>query len=146
MFSNTLSFLSSRNVNGQVSHPYKTTGNLQILRWTNSMKVRPAKRVARITHTKKSFVRTRCNGWSVAAKGLTENLVRNGFKSVPVRFICCVLWVYLWILAFCKWCDFFFEYLSNCTVLYRHRYVLAAVRCAVSRIVQPQATALGNGK
>jgi len=27
MFSNTLSFLSSRNVNDQVSHPYKTTGN-----------------------------------------------------------------------------------------------------------------------
>ena len=27
MFSNTLSFLSSRNVNDQVSHPYKTTGH-----------------------------------------------------------------------------------------------------------------------
>jgi len=28
MFSNTLSFLSSRNVNNQVSHPYKTTGKI----------------------------------------------------------------------------------------------------------------------
>ena len=28
MFSNTLSFLSSRNVNDQVSHPYKTTGKI----------------------------------------------------------------------------------------------------------------------
>ena len=28
MFSNTLSFLSSRNVNDQVSHPYKTTGKV----------------------------------------------------------------------------------------------------------------------
>jgi len=28
MFSHTLSFLSSRNVNGQVSHPYKTTGKI----------------------------------------------------------------------------------------------------------------------
>jgi len=31
IFSNTLSFLSSRNVNDQVSHPYKTTGNIVIL-------------------------------------------------------------------------------------------------------------------
>ena len=29
MFSNTLSFLSSRNVNVQVSHPYKTTGKIK---------------------------------------------------------------------------------------------------------------------
>jgi hypothetical protein len=28
LFSNTLSFLSSRNVNDQVSHPYKTTGKI----------------------------------------------------------------------------------------------------------------------
>ena len=28
MFSNTLTFLSSRNVNDQVSHPYKTTGKI----------------------------------------------------------------------------------------------------------------------
>ena len=28
MFSNTLSFLSSRNVNDQISHPYKTTGQI----------------------------------------------------------------------------------------------------------------------
>jgi hypothetical protein len=26
LFSNTLNFLSSRNINNQVSHPYKTTG------------------------------------------------------------------------------------------------------------------------
>ena len=31
MFSNTLSFLSSRNVNDQVSHPYKTTGRIIVL-------------------------------------------------------------------------------------------------------------------
>ena len=31
MFSNTLSFLSSRNVNDQVSHPYKTTGKITVL-------------------------------------------------------------------------------------------------------------------
>ena len=31
MFSNTLSFLSSRNVNYQVSHPYKTTGKIIVL-------------------------------------------------------------------------------------------------------------------
>ena len=31
MFSNTLSFLSSRRVNGQVSHPYKTTGKIIVL-------------------------------------------------------------------------------------------------------------------
>jgi hypothetical protein len=31
MFSNTLSFLSSRNVNDQVSHPYKTTGKVIVL-------------------------------------------------------------------------------------------------------------------
>jgi len=31
MFSNTLSFLSSRNVNNQVSHPYKTTGKIIVL-------------------------------------------------------------------------------------------------------------------
>ena len=31
MFSNTLSFLSSRNVNVQVSHPYKTTGKILVL-------------------------------------------------------------------------------------------------------------------
>ena len=31
MFSNTLSFLSSRRVNNQVSHPYKTTGKIIIL-------------------------------------------------------------------------------------------------------------------
>jgi len=31
MFSNTLSFLSSRNVNDQVSHPYKTTGKIIVL-------------------------------------------------------------------------------------------------------------------
>jgi len=30
MFSNTLSFRSSRNVNDQVSHPYKTTGKISI--------------------------------------------------------------------------------------------------------------------
>jgi len=28
MFSNTLSFLSSYNINDQVSHPYKTTGEI----------------------------------------------------------------------------------------------------------------------
>ena len=31
MFSNTLSFLSSRNVNEQVSHPYETTGKIIVL-------------------------------------------------------------------------------------------------------------------
>jgi len=31
MFSNTLSFLSSGNVNDQVSHPYKTTGKIIVL-------------------------------------------------------------------------------------------------------------------
>ena len=31
MFSNTLSFLSSRNINDQVSHPYKTTGKIIVL-------------------------------------------------------------------------------------------------------------------
>jgi len=31
MFSNTLSFLSSRNVTDQVSHPYKTTGKIIFL-------------------------------------------------------------------------------------------------------------------
>ena len=31
MFSNTLSFLSSRSVNDQVSHPYKTTGKMIVL-------------------------------------------------------------------------------------------------------------------
>ena len=31
MFSNTLSFLSSRNVNEQVSHPYQTTGKIIVL-------------------------------------------------------------------------------------------------------------------
>ena len=31
MFSNTLSFLSSRNVSDQVSHPYKTTGKIIVL-------------------------------------------------------------------------------------------------------------------
>ena len=31
MFSNTLSFLSSRNVNDQVSHPYQTTGKIIVL-------------------------------------------------------------------------------------------------------------------
>ena len=31
MFSNTLSFLPSRNVNDQVSHPYKTTGKIIVL-------------------------------------------------------------------------------------------------------------------
>jgi len=31
MFSNTLSFLSSRNVNDQVSHPYNTTGKIIFL-------------------------------------------------------------------------------------------------------------------
>ena len=35
MFSNTLSFLSSRNVSVQVSHPYKTTGKILVL-WFNS--------------------------------------------------------------------------------------------------------------
>ena len=31
MFSNTLGFLSSRNVSDQVSHPYKTTGKIIVL-------------------------------------------------------------------------------------------------------------------
>jgi len=31
MFSNTLSFLSSRNIRDQVSHPYKTTGKILVL-------------------------------------------------------------------------------------------------------------------
>ena len=31
MFSNTLSFISSRNVSDQVSHPYKTTGKIIVL-------------------------------------------------------------------------------------------------------------------
>jgi hypothetical protein len=31
MFSNTLSFLSSRNVSDQVSHPYQTTGKIEVL-------------------------------------------------------------------------------------------------------------------
>ena len=31
LFSNTLSFLSSRSVNDQVSHPYKTTGKVTVL-------------------------------------------------------------------------------------------------------------------
>jgi fumarate reductase subunit D len=31
MFSNTLSFISSRNVNDQVSHPYKTIGKIIVL-------------------------------------------------------------------------------------------------------------------
>jgi len=31
MYSNTLSFLSSRNVSNQVSHPYKTTGKIIVL-------------------------------------------------------------------------------------------------------------------
>ena len=31
MFSNTLSFLSSRNVSNQVSHPYKTTSKIRVL-------------------------------------------------------------------------------------------------------------------
>ena len=29
IFSNTINFISSRNINDQVSHPYKTTGKLQ---------------------------------------------------------------------------------------------------------------------
>ena len=33
MFSNALSFLSSRNVSDQVSHPYKTTGKLDEILW-----------------------------------------------------------------------------------------------------------------
>jgi hypothetical protein len=35
MFSNTLSFLSSRNVNDQVSHPYKTTGKNEMHYFSN---------------------------------------------------------------------------------------------------------------
>jgi len=35
MFSNTLSFLSSRNVSDQVSHPYKTTGKIIVKRRYN---------------------------------------------------------------------------------------------------------------
>jgi hypothetical protein len=31
LFTNTLSFLSSRNVSDQVSHPYKTTGKIIVL-------------------------------------------------------------------------------------------------------------------
>jgi len=31
MFSDNLSFLSSRNVNDQISHPYKTTGKIIVL-------------------------------------------------------------------------------------------------------------------
>jgi len=31
MFSNNLSFLSSRNVSDQASHPYKTTGKIIVL-------------------------------------------------------------------------------------------------------------------
>ena len=31
LFSNTLSFLSSRNVSDQASHPYKTTGKIIVL-------------------------------------------------------------------------------------------------------------------
>ena len=31
LFANTLSFLSSRNANDQVSHPYKTTGKIIVL-------------------------------------------------------------------------------------------------------------------
>jgi hypothetical protein len=31
LFSNTLSHLPSRNVSDQVSHPYKTTGNIIVL-------------------------------------------------------------------------------------------------------------------
>ena len=31
LFSNTLSFLSFRSVNDQVSHPYKTTGKITVL-------------------------------------------------------------------------------------------------------------------
>jgi hypothetical protein len=31
MFSNTLSYLSSRNFNDQVSHPYKTIGKIIVL-------------------------------------------------------------------------------------------------------------------
>ena len=37
MFSNTLSFLSSRNVSDQLSHPYKTTGKIIVL---NAQKVK----------------------------------------------------------------------------------------------------------
>ena len=33
MFSNTLSFLSSHNINDQFSHPYKTTGKIITNRW-----------------------------------------------------------------------------------------------------------------
>jgi hypothetical protein len=31
LLSNTLSFISSRNVSDQVSHPYKTTGKIMVL-------------------------------------------------------------------------------------------------------------------
>jgi len=38
MFSNTLSFLSSRNVSDQVSHPYKTTGKQEKLFAFNNLR------------------------------------------------------------------------------------------------------------
>jgi len=41
MFSNTVSFLSSRNVSDQVSHPYKTTGKIKILYIIETVSVMP---------------------------------------------------------------------------------------------------------
>jgi len=60
MFSDTLSFLSSRNVSDQVSHPYKTTGKITVDHFTFTLLIAYnfnfAYDLARIVHTEKYCV------------------------------------------------------------------------------------------
>jgi hypothetical protein len=71
LFSNTLSFLSSRNVSDQVSHPYKTTGKIVVLyilitnimntKWTDKI---TKEELWRITHQKSIDNRIKSRKWN----------------------------------------------------------------------------------
>ena len=77
MFSNTLSFLSSRNVNDQISHPYKTTRKIIVLYilifkfFDSNMEDRRF-----------------CTEWQQAFPGLNLLLISSAVES-PSATICC---------------------------------------------------------
>ena len=83
MFSNTLSFLSSRNVSDQVSHPYKTTGKIVVL--YEMIKKKPL--TILLTELEKYSIRYHCRMQRDNCDSLIFRNLRWSFQTLYTHFL-----------------------------------------------------------